>query len=60
MNRFCFTSILCGDIDRNGKLDGPNSNNVVVTGAVSAATVVDGFVISGGNDWKTKRRWLVK
>lgn len=41
-------SILSGDINEDGTL-GNNSFTVVYTKDVSAATIVDGFVISGGN-----------
>ncbi|MEP7269225.1 MAG: right-handed parallel beta-helix repeat-containing protein, partial [Saprospiraceae bacterium] len=47
-NWVCNKTILCGDINQNGG-PGGNSYHVVTTYSVSAATIVDGFCISGGN-----------
>ncbi|WP_236978598.1 right-handed parallel beta-helix repeat-containing protein, partial [Membranihabitans maritimus] len=43
-----FPTVLSGDIDRDGTLDG-NSYHVVRTTNVDTTTIVDGFVITGGN-----------
>ena len=46
-NPSCNKTILSGEIQQDG-LDTNNSYHVVTTYGVSAATVVDGFCISGG------------
>jgi hypothetical protein len=43
------TTILSGDIDRNGMLDSGNAYHVVAAIEVDATAVLDGFTITGGN-----------
>jgi hypothetical protein len=42
-------TILSGDLDRNGLLDGGNAYHVVTGSGVSTTAILDGFTISGGN-----------
>jgi hypothetical protein len=42
-------TILSGDLDRNGLLDGGNAYHVVAPSGVDASAILDGFTITGGN-----------